>query len=178
MKRLPAAWGCFFLSYSRDAERQADDLGFGYALDHGYDVREMVNVFAALQRAGDLAGNSPLPDWQSSHPEPAERIQRIENQLAALDQPLGQARIGSDEYMGHIDGMVYGVNPRQGYFDDQRFNHPEMAFRIDFPRDWKTQNMAQAVLAGSPDQDALIQLDLAQGSPEEAANQFFLRRKD
>lgn len=170
---LAGGLGLLFLSYSRDAERQADDLGFGYALDHGYDVREMVNVFAALQRAGDLAGNSPLPDWQSSHPEPAERIQRIENQLAALDQPLGQARIGTDEYMGHIDGMVFGVNPRQGYFDDQRFNHPDMAFRLDFPRGWKTQNMAQAVMAGSPDQDALIQLDLAQGSPEEAANQFF-----
>lgn len=170
---LAGGLGMLFLSYSRDAERQADDLGFSYALDHGYDVREMVNVFAALQRVGEMAGNSPLPDWQASHPAPAERIQRIEGQLAALDQTLGQARVGTDEYLGKIDGMVFGVNPRKGYFDDQRFNHPDMAFRLDFPRGWKTQNLAQAVMAGSPDQDALIQLTLTQGSPEQAANQFF-----
>ena len=165
--------GLLFLSYSREAERQADDLGFGYALDHGYDVREMVNVFAALQRAGELAGQSALPAWQSSHPEPAERIQRIEARLSTLKQSLANARVGTDDYMSLIDGMIFGVNPRNGYFENQRFNHPDMAFRLDFPRGWKTQNLSQAVMAGSPDQDALIQLTLAQGSPEEAANEFF-----
>jgi predicted Zn-dependent protease len=40
-----------FLSYSRDDERQADDLGYRYALGQAYDVREMVNVFAALQQS-------------------------------------------------------------------------------------------------------------------------------
>ena len=170
---LAGGLSLLFLSYGRDAERQADDLGFGYALDHGYDVREMVNVFAALQRAGELAGNSRLPEWQASHPEPAERIERIKGQLAALDQPLGTARIGTDDYLRQLDGLVFGVNPRQGYFDDQRFKHPEMAFQLDFPRGWRTQNLAQAVVAGSPDQDGLIQLDLAEGSPEEAARQFF-----
>src|SRR5690606_14611073 len=42
-----------FLSYSRDAERQSDELGFRYALENGYDVREMSQVFASLQRLGD-----------------------------------------------------------------------------------------------------------------------------
>ena len=170
---LAGGLSLLFLSYGRDAERQADDLGFGYALDHGYDVREMVNVFAALERAGDLAGHSPLPEWQASHPEPGERIQRIEAQLAALDQPLANARIGTDDYLGHLDGMVFGVNPRHGYFEEQRFKHPDMAFQFDFPAGWRTQNMAQAVVAGSPDQDAVIQLDLADGSPDAAASQFF-----
>jgi predicted Zn-dependent protease len=35
-----------FLKYSRDAERQADDLGYRYALAQGYDVRQMPHVFA------------------------------------------------------------------------------------------------------------------------------------
>ena len=170
---LAGGLSLLFLSYGRDAERQADDLGFGYALDHGYDVREMVNVFAALQRAGELAGHSPLPEWAASHPEPAERIQRIETRLAALDQPLGRTRIGTDDYLGHIDGMVFGVNPRNGYFEDHRFKHPDMAFQLDFPRGWRTQNLAQVVVAGSPNQDAVIQLDLAEGSPDAAARQFF-----
>ncbi|MFN2334249.1 MAG: M48 family metalloprotease [Wenzhouxiangellaceae bacterium] len=162
-----------FLSYSRDAERQADDLGFGYALDHGYDVREMVNVFASLQQAGNLAGASALPSWLASHPEPGERIYRIDAQLAALDQPLGNARVGQDDYMGYIEGMVHGVNPRQGYFEGNVFVHPDMAFRLVFPQGWKTQNLSQVVLAGSPDQDAVVQLTLAAGAPSEAAGQFF-----
>lgn len=162
-----------FLSYGRDAERQADDLGFGYALDHGYDVREMVNVFAALQRAGDMAGQSPLPSWQASHPEPAERIQRIERRLLETAAPMESARVGRDDYLRRIDGMVFGVNPRHGYFEDHRFKHPEMAFQLDFPRGWRTQNLAHAVVAGSPDQDALIQLDVVEGSTSEAASRFF-----
>ena len=162
-----------FLSYGRDAERQADDLGFQYALDHGYDVREMVNVFASLQHAGQLAGHSPLPNWLASHPGPAERIQRIETRLGNLDQPLGGTRVGRDDYLARIDGMVFGVNPRHGYFEDNRFLHPDLAFRITFPAGWKTQNLAQVVLAGSPDQDAVVQLTLTGGTPSEAARQFF-----
>lgn len=162
-----------FLSYSRDAERQADDLGFGYALDHGYDVREMVNVFASLQQAGNLAGASALPSWLASHPEPAERIDRIDARLARLEQPLGNARVGQDDYMGHIDGMVHGVNPRNGYFEDNVFYHPDMAFRLTFPSGWNMQNLSQTVLAGSPDQDAVVQLTVAAGAPSEAAEQFF-----
>lgn len=162
-----------FLSYSRDAERQADDLGFGYALDHGYDVREMVNVFASLEQAGKIAGASPLPNWLASHPEPGDRIDRIDARLAGLEQPLGNTRIGQDDYMGHIDGMLYGPNPRHGYFEDNLFLHPDMAFRLTFPEGWRTQNLSQVVLAGSPDEDAVVQMTLAEGSPSEAAREFF-----
>ncbi len=162
-----------FLSYGRDAERQADDLGFQYALNHGYDVREMVNVFASLQQASQLAGATPLPNWLASHPGPDERIQRIESRLANLEQPLGGTRVGRDDYLARIDGMVYGVNPRHGYFEDNQFLHPDLAFRMKFPAGWQTQNLAQVVLAGSPEQDAVVQLTLAEGPHTEAAGQFF-----
>jgi predicted Zn-dependent protease len=165
-----------FLSYGRDAERQADDLGFQYALNHGYDVREMVNVFASLQHADQLAGASPLPNWLATHPGPAERIQRIETRLVNLDQSLGGTRIGRDDYLARIDGMVFGVNPRQGYFEENRFMHPDLAFEVIFPKGWRTQNLAQVVLAGSPDQDAVVQLTLAGGSPAEAAERFFTQQ--
>lgn len=162
-----------FLSYGRDAERQADDLGFRYALDHGFDVREMPNVFASLQNAGRLAGASPLPNWLASHPDPAERIQRIESRLGKLQQPLGGTRVGRDDYLARIDGMVFGVNPRAGYFEENRFLHPDLAFRVHFPEGWRLQNLAQVVLAGSPDKDAVVQLTLSAGSLSEAAEKFF-----
>ncbi len=43
-----------FLRYGRDAERQADQLGFRYARSDGYDASEMADVFAALGRASAL----------------------------------------------------------------------------------------------------------------------------
>lgn len=162
-----------FLKYGRDAERQADDLGYRYALEQGYDVREMVNVFAALQQSAQLAGQNPVPSWQASHPYPAEHINRINRQLASLPPAPMDRLIGEAEYLQRIDRLAYGENPRKGYFDDHRFLHPELAFRMDFPQGWRTQNLSNAVVAGSPKEDALIQLMLAKGSPEEAASAFF-----
>lgn len=162
-----------FLKYGRDAERQADDLGYRYALEQGYDVREMVNVFAALQQSAELAGRNPVPNWQASHPNPAERIQRINEELASLPATAMDLRVGEAAYLARIDGLAYGENPRDGYFDDHRFLHPDLTFRIDFPTGWRTQNLSQAVVAGSPGEDALLQLTLAQGSLKEAANRFF-----
>jgi predicted Zn-dependent protease len=161
-----------FLKYGRDAERQADDLGYGYALAQGYDVRRMVDVFAALQQAAALAGQSPVPTWLASHPHPAERIALIRKRLATLpaSPPL---RVGEDDYLARIDGLTYGVNPRHGYFENTRFLHPELEFRIDLPDGWNTQNLPQVVLAGSPAKDALIQLTLARGKGREAADAFF-----
>lgn len=162
-----------FLSYGRDDERQADDLGYGYALAQNYDVREMVNVFSSLQNSAQLAGHSPLPDWQSSHPNPAERIVRIEKMLATLPSASPARRIGENDYLSQIDGMMYGPNPRNGYFESNHFVHPDLAFQLDMPEGWKTQNLSQYVVAGSPDNDAIIQLSVVAGGRSEAADTFF-----
>jgi predicted Zn-dependent protease len=162
-----------FLSYGRDAERQADDLGFRYALQQNYDVRDMVNVFAQLQRAGEAAGQSPLPTWLASHPYPDERIQRIQQTLAQLDRDLSTTNTNVNAYMNRIENLVYGVNPRAGFFEGPLFLHPDLRFRLTFPQGWNTQNLAQSVSGISPDQDAIMQLTLAQGSEVQAANQFF-----
>jgi predicted Zn-dependent protease len=162
-----------FLKYSRDDERQADDLGFRYALTDNYDVREMDDVFASLGRTGELTQRSSLPSWLATHPGPEERIQRIGQKLAALPAMPSSVVVNKAEYLGQVDDMVYGENPRQGFFRNSEFLHPDMRFRLQFPQGWKTQNLAQAVVAGSPNNDAMIQLTLSKGSPSEAANAFF-----
>jgi predicted Zn-dependent protease len=161
-----------FLSYGRDDERQADDLGYRYALAQTYDVREMVNVFAALQQSAALAGQSAIPSWLASHPYPAERIKRIEKRLETLPRspPL---RVGEEDFMARIDGLMYGENPRNGYFESNRFLHPNLEFRLDLPQGWQLRNLAQAVVAGSPAKDALIQMTLAEGGRQAAADAFF-----
>lgn len=162
-----------FLRYGRDAERQADDLGFRYALSKGYDVRDMVKVFAALQRIGEASGQSPLPSWLSSHPHADERIQRIQQQIAQVQQPLDQSRRNVDQFLTRLERLVYGDNPRAGFFRGSLFLHPDLRFQLTFPQGWKTQNLTRSVTAVSSGQDALLQLTLAQGSVEQAAQSFF-----
>jgi len=162
-----------FLKYSRDNERQADELGFGYALNQNYDVTQMSKVFVALERIGEAEGASGIPSWMSTHPDPGERVQTAEKRVAALPAPPAPRIIDRDEYLNHIDGIIYGDNPRQGFFRGSEFLHPDLRFRMNFPQGWKTQNLPQAVVAVSPNQDAALQMTFAQGSPQQAAQQFF-----
>ena len=161
-----------FLKYSRDDERQADELGFKYALANHYDVRQMADVFAALGRVEQAAGASPLPTWEATHPGSAERVQTANARAATIPANAGTLNTGESEYASRINGIIYGENPREGFFRNSLFLHPDMKFQLQFPQGWKTQNTTQAVFAGSPQQDAIMQLTLAPGSPTQAANQF------
>jgi predicted Zn-dependent protease len=166
-----------FLKYGRDDERQADELGFRYMLERGYQVTEMAEVFRALLQAGELAGASPLPNWLASHPAEPERIESAEQRAAALTSPPTDLRVGVDEYLDRIDGLVYGDDPRNGFFRDDWFYHPELIFRFRVPADWQRQNLPQIVQAVSPEQDAAVQLSLVPaGSPAEAAQAFFTQQ--
>lgn len=164
-----------FLSYGRDAERQADELGFQYALREGFDVREMDDIFATLMRIGEVSGRSEIPTWLASHPAEPERIAAAQARADTVTRrPL---ELGREAYLARIDGLVYGDDPRQGFFRDGVFLHPEMRFRINFPQGWKTQNLPQAVNAMAPQQDAILQLTLAQGANAEDAARRFLSQQ-
>jgi predicted Zn-dependent protease len=78
---IGAGLNLLFLKYSRDHEREADELGYQYLRREGYDVSEFADVFRALQRAsGD--GPGALPGWLSTHPVPAERIETARRRAA------------------------------------------------------------------------------------------------
>jgi predicted Zn-dependent protease len=86
---------------------------------------------------------------------------------------LNRSIVNRDPYLKVIDGIVFGENPRQGFFEGSRFNHPDLRFRLDFPAGWKTQNTAEAVLAGSPASDAIMQLTLGgQDTPQALLQKF------
>ena len=168
-----AGLSVLFLKYSRDAENQADQAGFRYALNQNYDVREMTKVFETLNRISGEGGGGKLPEWLATHPNPENRIQHIESILDTLHRDLSRAAVNREAYLQRIQGMTYGEDPRQGYFEGTHFYHPQMRFQLSFPDGWQVQNTPQAVASLSPNKDALIQLALAgQGSPQQAAQQF------
>jgi predicted Zn-dependent protease len=165
--------GVLFLKYSRDAENQADLAGFRYSLNQNYDVREMASVFQTLDRVSAAGGGGRLPEWLATHPNPGTRIENTEKRLDTLHKDLSNTIIKRDQYLAHVRNMTYGEDPRQGFFENGVFYHPDLRFQMQFPQGWQTQNTPAAVMAGSPQQDAIIQLSLAgKASPREAAQQF------
>jgi predicted Zn-dependent protease len=166
-----------FLKFSRDDENQADKLGFAYMANDGYDPRQMVDVFKTLERVGKLAGAGKLPEWLQTHPDPGNREKAAEERLKELKVDFSKAKVNRDEYLSTIDGLVYGDDPRQGFFQGPKFFHPELKFQLTFPDGWKTQNTPQAVAGISPKQDGIVQLATAgKVSPEEAAQKFFSQK--
>ncbi len=163
--------GLLFLKFGRDDELQADALGFKYSLAQGFDVREAPKVFTTLGRLS--GGGERLPEWQSTHPDPGNRVERAEARVAA--QPAGalaNKTINRDGYLRVVQGMVFGENPRNGFFKGTMFYHPDMKFVLSFPNGWRSANMPEAVVSQSPDNVAQLQLVLAQGTPAQALQQF------
>jgi predicted Zn-dependent protease len=149
-----------FLKYSRDDETQADELGVSYAAGAGYDPREIPATYAMLKRVSDQAGQR-LPGFLSTHPDPGNR----EATTAALAQRAVQGKsnlaVNGRSYVQRMDGVVFGEDPRQGYFDGDVFYHPAMRFQMSVPAGWKHQNSRAAVAAQEPGQKAVLQLTLA-----------------
>ena len=161
-----------FLKFSRDDERQADDLGFRYMTRLNYDPREMPSVFAMLNRVSAASGGGGTPGWLSTHPDPEDREQRIAARVDSTTIPQN-AIVNQAAYLRRLDGLTFGENPREGFFREQIFLHPDLQFRMDFPSGWKTANQKQGVIAQSPQQDAIVQMTLAQESTAGAAAQTF-----
>ncbi|WP_372936314.1 M48 family metalloprotease [Seonamhaeicola sp.] len=62
------------LTNGRDDELESDDLGVLLMLKSGYNPEEMVGVMEILKAA---AGPNRVPEFQSTHPDPDNRIEKI-----------------------------------------------------------------------------------------------------
>jgi predicted Zn-dependent protease len=167
--------GLLFLKYGRDDERQADELGLRYMIDAGYDPEPMTDVFETLGRiVGDDGDRAPT--WASTHPHPEDREERISQQIDALNRDFSGAKVEAGSFLGRIDGIVFGEDPRHGFFQDNLFLHPEMNFRIRLPEGWKLQNQRRAVIGISEERDALVRLTLSGQETASGALQSFFER--
>ena len=72
------------LANGRDDELESDELGVLFMIQSGYDPYEMIKVMEILKAA---AGPNRVPEFQSTHPDPDNRIERIKE---AIDRFKGQ----------------------------------------------------------------------------------------
>ncbi|MCF7560552.1 M48 family metalloprotease [Sabulilitoribacter multivorans] len=62
------------LTNGRDDELESDELGVLFMLKAGYNPEEMIGVMEVLK---DAAGPNRVPEFQSTHPDPDNRIEKI-----------------------------------------------------------------------------------------------------
>ncbi|TXG38736.1 M48 family metalloprotease [Seonamhaeicola maritimus] len=66
------------LTNGRDDELESDDLGVLFMIKAGYNPEEMIGVMEILKAA---AGPNRVPEFQSTHPDPDNRIEKIKEAI-------------------------------------------------------------------------------------------------
>jgi predicted Zn-dependent protease len=82
------AQAAFLLPGSREQESEADVVGQRLMAQAGFDPAQAVNLWQNMIAAG---GSRP-PQWLSTHPDPAARIQKMQQDAPALMPTYQQAR--------------------------------------------------------------------------------------
>jgi predicted Zn-dependent protease len=168
-----------FLKFGRDDESQSDELGVQYSSKIGYDASQMADFFQTLQREQEQSAAEPIPDFLSTHPNPADRYNRVHQLADQWKQQNGNPttlKVNRDQYLRMIDGIVYGEDPRQGFVENNAFYHPELKFRFPVPAGWKHQNTPQQFQMADPAGKALMMLALAPGASLDEAAQALVKQ--
>jgi beta-barrel assembly-enhancing protease len=87
--------GSMLLHYSRSDETQADVLGTQTLYDTGYDPRAMAQFFEKLE--AETKGKNP-PQFLSDHPNPGNRIERVNEEIDKLGGVPPNAKRDSTEF--------------------------------------------------------------------------------
>jgi predicted Zn-dependent protease len=153
----------YLAGYSRDQEFQADELGVRYMARAGYDPTAMSSFLEKLEhndqlmrrRAGRDGDADPASSWFATHPRTPDRVLRAAEQASAASP--GETRIGREDYLQQIDGMVYGEDPGQGFVRGRTFVHPELRFAFDVPEGYRIVNTPAAVIGQA--QNGLMKFD-------------------
>jgi predicted Zn-dependent protease len=151
-----AALGIAFLKYGRDDERESDRVGMEYVARGGWDPSGVPDFLRTLSRISEMSERG-VPNWLSTHPEPAERVTEAQPVVARLAGPAAAER-GRDRYLEQIDGVVVGDNPEDGIVRGHQFLHPALRFALEFPEGWDVVNTAEQVAAQEPGQKRFMVL--------------------
>ena len=143
------------LSFSRDQEYQADQLGMRYMIQAGYDPSGGPEILAALSRATALESriqgrsNRQTPEWASTHPLSENRRQRA-LQNAQTTGALGRGLKNRDAFLSRLEGTFVDDDPAQGVIDGATFTHPDLRIQFRVPQGYLMSNGTSAVtISGS-----------------------------
>jgi len=160
-------------AFSRDLERTADHDGQILCAAAGYDPSAMARFLEAMMNFEKLeTGSVRTLSYFDSHPLSSERASEARVEASELrwkrDPKLGDPRAA---FLAKVEGLPVGQRPEAGMFFGDVFLHPELGFKLRFPRGWTKSNTPEAVGAQSPRGNAVVYLasDVPPGEPRKVA---------
>ena len=163
------------LRFSRSQELEADELGIQYLTKAGYDPMAMSTVLRSLALQNNLDAqvqgrdNATIPEWASTHPDPASRVQTA----ASKAQGLPGTVTNRDTFLTRIDGMIYGDDPEQGIVEGRQFIHPELKLSFTAPQGFYMVNGTRAVSINGQSGQAQLTLAPYNGNLDTYVNNVF-----
>lgn len=136
------------LGFSRKQELEADQLGVQYLKKAGYDPLALSTMLASLANQTNLEARlsggdaRSIPEWASTHPDPASRVRNAESLAARVG--AGGVR-NADAFLTSVDGVLYGDDPVQGVVEGRDFLHPDLRLKFTVPNGYGMQNGSAAV---------------------------------
>ncbi len=162
--------------YGREDELQADRLGAEYIARNNYDPEAIIGVASILKNQEEFEKKRAAAENRephvyhgvfATHPSADERLQQAVGEAQKF-KTGATTRVAREDYLKHLDGVVYGDSPREGVRRGTSFYHRDLNFAVDFPAGWKIANNPKSVLATAPAGAAL--LDLATADIGKTAN--------
>ena len=95
-KGSQAAGAAAELSYSRDNEIQADQLGLIYLTDAGYSAKGLLKILTKM-RSKQWFDTEQVPTYMRTHPAIDDRIGYLDTQISAAPKPAETKPRGSSE---------------------------------------------------------------------------------
>jgi predicted Zn-dependent protease len=100
------------LHYSRNDEREADQRGFAYMREIGYDPGAMVSVLSKIER-GRWVGTDKVPAYLLTHPSGPERMANMDiliRENRPAEQPPEAARLAGEYRFFRASVMAYTMD--------------------------------------------------------------------
>ncbi len=151
--------------YSREHEFEADTLGVRYMSRAGYNADAMASFLGSLREhsmvearvLGLPPGKVDEFNIMSTHPRTVERVKQAQIQAqASAASGRGGGRWRRDQYLNHLDGMMFGDDPKQGVIRGRKFIHPGLRFEFQAPEGFHLRNSPTRVEARHPSGAAMI----------------------
>jgi predicted Zn-dependent protease len=152
--------------YSRKQEFEADMLGVRYMSRAGYEPEGMVTFLGTLREQSVVEARSlGLPpgkvdeyNMMSTHPRTVDRVRQAAAAAAVQRPPT--PRVGREDYLHEIDGVLFGDDPAQGIVIGRRVVHPALGFEFRVPTGFRVENSPEKIVARD-DSGAAVIFDMA-----------------
>lgn len=88
------------MGFSRENEREADQIGFELMVKAGYEANEARRVWDGLLKEHAAAGREEPGVFMATHPAPRERLEALERLVAERAAPAGE--VGRERHLAAI----------------------------------------------------------------------------